>query len=64
VKLPKARVDQRIAEGTGGRFDPGHGRLMKEWATVPLDRSEDWEGLADEALQFVGSAIPSRRGAG
>jgi TfoX/Sxy family transcriptional regulator of competence genes len=64
VKLPKARVDQLVASGTGGRFDPGHGRLMKEWATVALDSSESWERLAAEALQFVGSAVKSPRGGG
>jgi hypothetical protein len=63
VKLPKDRVDQLIAAGTGGRFDPGHGRLMREWATVPIDDADDWDRLAGEALQFVGSASPSRRGA-
>jgi TfoX/Sxy family transcriptional regulator of competence genes len=59
VKLPKARVDQLVASGTGARFDPGHGRLMKEWATVALDGTESWERLAAEALQFVGSAVKS-----
>jgi hypothetical protein len=59
VKLPKARVDQLVASGTGGQFDPGHGRLMKEWATVALDGTESWERLAAEALQFVGSAAKS-----
>lgn len=62
VKLPKARVDQLVASGTGERFDPGQGRLMKEWATVALDSTEGWERLADEALQFVGSAVKSPRG--
>jgi hypothetical protein len=61
VKLPKARVDQLVAAGTGGRFDPGHGRLMKEWATVAFDGPEDWERLADEALQFVQSGVARRR---
>lgn len=54
VKLPKDRVDELIAAGDGARFDPGHGRLMKEWASVPPTSSEDWEGLAGEALRFVG----------
>src|SRR2546421_197363 len=31
VKLPKARVDALVAARQGDRFDPGHGRLMKEW---------------------------------
>jgi TfoX N-terminal domain len=53
VKLPKARVDELVEAGAGTNFDPGHGRLMKEWASVPAESSEDWERLADEALDFV-----------
>jgi hypothetical protein len=55
VKLPKDRVDELVATGAGTQFDPGHGRLMKEWASVAPDSSEDWERLAGEALKFVGS---------
>jgi hypothetical protein len=53
VKLPKDRVDGLVAAGAATQFDPGHGRLMKEWASVPADSPEDWERLADEALAFV-----------
>jgi hypothetical protein len=56
VKLPKQRVDELIAAGTGTRFDPGHGRLMKEWVTVAPTRGEEWDALADEARRFVGGA--------
>jgi YjbR len=59
VKLPKARVDELVASGSGDRFDPGHGRLMKEWASVPLGSSAGWDELAEEAHRFVGPA--SRR---
>jgi hypothetical protein len=55
VKLPKGRVNELVASGAGTQFDPGHGRLMKEWASIPPDSAEDWESLADEALRFVGS---------
>jgi hypothetical protein len=54
VKLPKQRVDELVAAGAASQFDPGHGRLMKEWASVPPESSEDWERLASEALRFVG----------
>ena len=30
VKLPCERVDELVEAGAGHRFDPGHGRLMKE----------------------------------
>jgi hypothetical protein len=55
VKLPRDRVDGLVASSAAAQFDPGHGRLMKEWASVPPDSPEDWERLAGEALQFVGS---------
>jgi hypothetical protein len=61
VKISKARVDQLVEAGTGARFDPGHGRLMKEWATIPVRGGGDWEQLADEALEFVRSGLPGRR---
>ncbi|MGH3082861.1 MAG: MmcQ/YjbR family DNA-binding protein [Gaiellaceae bacterium] len=54
VKLQKDRVDELVATGAAKQFDPGHGRLMKEWASVAPDSSEDWERLAGEALKFVG----------
>ncbi len=54
VKLPKARVDELVASGTGQRFDPGHGRIMKEWLALEPGSGEDWLALAREALRFVG----------
>ncbi len=54
VKLPRQRVEQLVAAGTGERFDPRHdGRLMKEWVTVPVQHRGDWEQLVSEALRFV-----------
>ena len=55
VKLPQQRVDALIAAGDGQRFDPGHGRVMKEWATVAASAQEHWLSLAREALAFVAS---------
>jgi hypothetical protein len=34
VKLPRDRVDALVTAGTGDRFDPGHGRLMREWISL------------------------------
>jgi hypothetical protein len=53
LKLPRGRVDELIAEGKGTRFDPGHGRLMKEWVSVGSAHGGDWPALADEARDFV-----------
>jgi len=30
----KDRVDELVSGGNGEYFDPGHGRLMKEWVTI------------------------------
>ena len=55
LKLPRPRVDDLIASGAGHRFDPGHGRVMKEWITLDDDSDQDWLPLAREALAFVRS---------
>lgn len=51
VKLPRQRVDALIAAGDGRRFDPGHGRLMKEWLSLEPASAP----LAREAMEFVAS---------
>ena len=55
VKLPRHRVDGLVASGAGERFDPGHGRLMKEWLTIAPAHEDEWQALASEALAFVAS---------
>ena len=52
MKLPKARVAALVAAKVGTPFDPGHGRLMKEWLTV-TDAKARWQVLAREAHAFV-----------
>ncbi len=52
AKLPEARVDELVRAGRGEPFDPGHGRLMKEWIAL-LSGQEDWVALAREACRFV-----------
>jgi hypothetical protein len=54
VKLPAHRVEEFEASGVGQRFDPGHGRLMKEWLALNPASSQPWLALATEALHFVG----------
>ena len=53
VKLPKQRVDELVAAGAGRRFDPGHGRIMKEWIELDSVSQDFWLGLAKEARSFV-----------
>lgn len=52
VKIPKARVDELVDEGVGERFEPGPGRIMKEWLALEGHR-ELWSNLAKEAYRFV-----------
>lgn len=52
VKLPKSRVDELVAAGKGVPFDPGRGKLMKEWLVV-LAGESSWSALAREAYRFV-----------
>jgi hypothetical protein len=52
TKLTKERVDELVCTGKGERFDPGHGRRMKEWVVVYVGKA-DWVELAREAYNFV-----------
>jgi hypothetical protein len=55
VKLPRQRVEALCASGDGQRWDPGHGRLMKEWLALDPESNQNWLTLAKEALAFVGA---------
>jgi hypothetical protein len=54
VKLPRERVEQMVSSSSGRRFDPGHGRLMREWVAIPLGLKASWPRLVREAKDFVG----------
>jgi len=53
VKLPGDRVDALVSQGKAERFDPGHGRLMKEWLAVGFSRKALWLPLLKEGLEFA-----------
>ena len=53
VKLPQHRVDALVTIGDGERYDPGGGRLMREWVTVGPAAEAQWTDLAREAHDFV-----------
>ena len=42
-----------VAAGRGEPFDPGHGRLMREWLEVAAGSEREWLSLAQEAMRFV-----------
>lgn len=52
VKLPKERVTKLVKDGKGDNFDPGRGKLMKEWLEVKIPQAQ-WMALAKEARDFV-----------
>ncbi len=56
VKLPRDIVDAYTASGRGSNFDPGMGRPMKEWLTVPPGVA-DWRHVAEQAFDFVAASL-------
>jgi hypothetical protein len=53
VKLPADRVTELVEERAGERFDPGHGRIQKEWLSVFGDDPVAWRALATESEAYV-----------
>lgn len=53
VKLSAGRVLALVGEGVGQAFDPGHGRIQKEWLSVRGSDPDQWRTLALEAEAFV-----------
>jgi hypothetical protein len=53
VKLPRQRVEALTTSGDGTPYDPGHGRVMREWLSIEPSSSLDWIELAREAFEFV-----------
>jgi TfoX/Sxy family transcriptional regulator of competence genes len=53
VKVSAARAAELQAAGLAKPFDPGHGRLMKQWIAVDSAARIDWLDLAREALALV-----------
>jgi hypothetical protein len=57
VKLPRQRVAELIANGTGEAFVP-NGRVFREWITIPDADPGTWRQLLVEARDFAGPASP------
>jgi hypothetical protein len=53
VKLPLDRADELRKKRQATSFDPGHGRLMKQWVSVSSTSKLDWVALASEAMAYV-----------
>lgn len=55
VKLPRDRVDELVADGTGRSFAPA-GRVFGEWVSIPTWDETRWRDLLQEGIAFVGGA--------
>jgi hypothetical protein len=53
VKLPKGRVAEILNSGEGLPYDPGNGKIMKEWVIIPENTSDKWIEYASEAMEFA-----------
>jgi len=51
VKLAdEAARDQALRIPGAELFDPGMGRVMREWVLVPASQSAEWERLVERAI--------------
>lgn len=55
LKLPKDRVEELIRSGEGRPYDPGNGKIMKEWVIIPIEKSKKWIDYTSEAKIFAAS---------
>ena len=53
VKLPKERVKDLLNSGEGKPYDPGNGKIMKEWVIIPEEQSDKWISFTSEAMEFA-----------
>lgn len=53
IKLPKARVTELIESGEGLPYDPGNGKIMKEWVIISDEFSKKWLEFTKEAKIFA-----------
>lgn len=60
VKLQRDRVTAQIAVGRGTSFDPGHGKIMKEWIAIAAPTA-DWPDFAAETHSHVAGTMTTRR---
>jgi hypothetical protein len=51
VKLvDEAQREAALAIPGAELFDPGMGRVMREWVLVPAGQSDEWERLVEQAI--------------
>lgn len=58
LKLSSDRVGELMKSGQGALFDPGHGRVSKEWVALGPRSRDKWATYVREAKEFVASSSP------
>lgn len=53
VELSPERARRLVDENQAGSFDPGHGRVMKQWVAIGTRSQLDWCSVAREALAYA-----------
>jgi hypothetical protein len=53
VKLSKERVEELISSEDGLPYDPGNGKIMKEWVIIPEKNVDKLIEFASEAKKFT-----------
>ena len=53
LKLPDKRVDELVSLGEGTRYDPGRGKVQKEWLAVKAGSTS--LSFAKEAMKYAAS---------
>ena len=54
LKLPPERVEALIAAGRGMAYDPGTGKVMKNYVVIPAAKKRSWIKLCEEAAAAAG----------
>lgn len=58
-KLPVEQCQALVREGAATPFSVGK-RAMKEWVVVPVEHSDRWANLAEDAFTFAGRGAASK----
>ena len=54
LTLPTERVEALIAAGRGLPYDPGTGKVMKNYVLIPAAKKRSWIKLCEEAAAAAG----------
>ena len=54
LKMPPERVAAIIAAGRGLPYDPGTGKVLKNYVLIPASNKRSWIKLCEEATEEAG----------